>query len=88
MAYSIVFKLNFLVVTVDVLPNGPGLMGVINNQQSLLSILINHMHGSSKSDLIRDLQTFTQETTQSRIQTGSQLTLETPSFFLTFRLTQ
>ena len=40
------------------------------------------MHGSSKSDLIRDLQTFTQETTQSRIQTGSQLTLETPRFFL------
>ena len=59
-------------------------MGVINNQQSLLSILINHMHGSSKSDLIRDLLTFTQETTQSRIQTGSQLTLETPRFFLTF----
>ena len=56
-------------------------MGVINNQQSLLSILINHMQGSSKSDLIRDLQTFTQETTQSRIQTGSQLTLETPRFF-------
>ena len=56
-------------------------MGVINNQQSLLSILINHMHGSSKSDLIRDLLTFTQETTQSRIQTGSQLTLETPRFF-------
>lgn len=56
-------------------------MGVINNQQSLLSILINHMHGSSKSDLIRDLQTFTQETTQSRIQTGSQLTQETPRFF-------